>query len=79
MIAMLRDTWWWPWWVSALIDLTVVVAALVVFHPSARRVLRALAALLMITGLVAAVLAPVVMNDQSGQHMRNERVGGGMP
>jgi hypothetical protein len=33
----------------------------------------------MITGLVAAVLAPVVMNDQSGQHMRNERVGGGMP
>jgi hypothetical protein len=80
VIAMLRDTWWWPWWVSSLIDLTVVLAALVVFHLSARRVLRALAALLMITGLVAAVLAPVVMTDQSGQHMRNEpRVGIGMP
>jgi hypothetical protein len=34
----------------------------------------------MITGLVAAVLAPVAMTDQSGQHMRNEpRVGSGMP
>jgi hypothetical protein len=34
----------------------------------------------MITGLVAAVLAPVVMNDQSGQHMPNEpRVGSEMP
>jgi hypothetical protein len=72
MIAMLRDTWWWPWWVSSLIDFAVVFAALVVFHLSARRVLRALAALLMVAGLVAAVLAPVVMTDQSDPHMRNE-------
>ncbi len=80
MIAMLRDTWWWPWWVSSLIDLTVVFAALVVFRLSARRVLRALAALLVVAGVVAAVLAPVVMTDQSGPHMRNEpTMGGGMP
>ena len=80
MIAMLRDTWWWPWWVSSLIDLTVVFAALVVFRLSARRILRAVAALLMLAGLVAAVLAPVVMTDQSGRHMRNEPpMGGGMP
>ena len=60
---MLRDTWWWPWWVSSLIDLTVAFVALVVFHLSARRVLRALAALLVVAGVVAAVLAPVVMTD----------------
>jgi hypothetical protein len=79
VIAMLRDTWWWPWWVSSLIDLTVVFVALVVFHLSARRVLRAIAALLVVAGLVAAVLAPVVMTEQSGRHIRNEpAMGGGM-
>jgi hypothetical protein len=80
LIAMLRDAWWWPWWVSSLIDLTVVFAALIVFHLCAWRVLQALAALLMVAGLVAAVLAPVVMTDQSGLHMRNEPpAAGGMP
>jgi hypothetical protein len=77
---MLRDTWWWPWWVSSLIDLTVVFVALVVFHLSARRVLRAIAALLVVAGLVAAVLAPFVMTEQSVRHMRDEpEMGGGMP
>jgi hypothetical protein len=77
---MLRDTWWWPWWVSSLIDLAVVFAALVVFRLSARRVLRGVAALLVVAGLVAAVLAPVVMTDESGRHMRNEPpMEGGMP
>jgi hypothetical protein len=77
---MLRDTWWWPWWVSSLIDLIVVFAALVVFRLSPRRVLRAFAALLVVAGVVAAVLAPVVMTDHSGRHMRNEpSMGGGMP
>ena len=66
---MLRDTWWWPWWVSSLIDLAVVVAALAVFHLSTRRVLRALAGLLALAGLVAAILAPVVMTDR---HMPDE-------
>ena len=37
MIAMLRDTWWWPWWVSSLIDLTLVFAALVIFRLAGRR------------------------------------------
>jgi hypothetical protein len=80
VIPMLRDSWWWPWWISSLIDLVLVFSALVVFHLSARRVLRAVAALLVVAGLVAAVLAPVVMTDQSGRHMRNEpKLGGGMP
>jgi hypothetical protein len=69
---MLRDTWWWPGWVSSLIDFTVAFAALVVLRLSARRVLRGPAALLVLAGLVAAVLAPVVMTDQSDRHMRNE-------
>jgi hypothetical protein len=69
MIAMLRDTWWWPWWVSSLIDLTVVFAALTVFRLSTRRAVRALAVLIGVAGLVAAILSPVVMTDR---HMRNE-------
>jgi hypothetical protein len=72
MIAMLRETWWWPWWVSSLIDLTIVFAALLVFHFSARRLVRALAALLVVAGVVAAVLAPVVMTDRPDRHMRNQ-------
>jgi hypothetical protein len=72
MIAVLRETWWWPWWVSSLIDLTVVFAALVVFRFSARRLLRALAAVLVVVGVVAAVLAPVVMTGKPDRHMRNE-------
>jgi hypothetical protein len=72
LIAMLRETWWWPWWVSSLIDLAIVFAALLVFHFSARRLVRALAALLVVAGAVAAVLAPVVMTDRPDRHMRNE-------
>jgi hypothetical protein len=33
---------------------------------------RALAAVLVAAGLIAAVLAPVVMTDRSDRHMRNE-------
>jgi hypothetical protein len=64
VIAMLRDTWWWPWWVSSLIDLAVVFAALVVFRVSGHRAVRALAAVIVAGGLVAAVLAPVVMTNR---------------
>jgi choline-glycine betaine transporter len=70
--GMLPDTWWWPWWVSSLIDVAVVIAALVAFRFSRRRAVRAFAAVLVAVGLVAAALAPVVMTDQSDQHMRNE-------
>lgn len=69
---MLRDTWWWPWWVSSLIDLAVVFAALVLFCLSRRRAVRALAAVLVVVGLVAAILAPIVMTDQPDGPMQNE-------
>jgi predicted acyltransferase len=69
---MLPDTWWWPWWVSSLIDLAVVVAALVVLRLSKRRAVRAFAAVLVLAGLVAAILAPMVMTDQPDSPMQNE-------
>jgi hypothetical protein len=69
---MLRDTWWWPWWVSSLIDLAVVSGVLVVFRLSRRRTLRVLAAAFVVAGLVAAVLAPIVMTEQTDRRMRNE-------
>jgi uncharacterized membrane protein len=69
VIGMLRDTWWWPWWVSSLIDLAVVVVALVVLRLSGRRVPRAVAAAFVVIGIVAAVLAPIVMTDQAHGRM----------
>jgi hypothetical protein len=68
---MLRETWWWPWWVSSLIDLAVVVAALAMFGLTGRRAVRALAVVFVLAGLVAAILAPVVMTEQSDRRMRD--------
>jgi hypothetical protein len=71
MIAMMRDDWWWPWWVSTLIDLGVVAVALLVWSRASRRAVRAVAVLFVLGGLVAAVMAPTVMkekpNDSKGQ------------
>jgi hypothetical protein len=60
---MLRADWWWPWWVSSLIDLGVVVVAGAVFLASSRRGIKVIAGVLVVAGLVAAVLAPIVMTD----------------
>jgi hypothetical protein len=64
-VAMLRDSWWWPWWVSTLIDLGVVAVAATVFLVSSRRGVKLIASVFVIAGLVAAVLAPVVMTEDS--------------
>jgi hypothetical protein len=66
---MLRDDWWWPWWVSTLIDLAVVAIAVGVFVISRRRVIRLIAAAVVLAGLVAAIMAPIVMTDDSDGHM----------
>jgi hypothetical protein len=70
IIAMMRDDWWWPWWVSTLIDIGVVIVALVVFRLSSHRVVRAVAGLFVLVGLVAAVMAPIVMtgSDDDGEN-----------
>ena len=64
MVSMMRDHWWWPWWVSTLIDVAVVILALIVFRRSRQRVVRAVTGLLVVAGLVAAVMAPIVMTDK---------------
>jgi uncharacterized membrane protein len=71
---MLRDSWWWPWWVSSLIDLGVVLAALLVIRFTKHRALRGVAAVFVVAGLVAAVLAPIVMTEEDSDQpmMRNE-------
>lgn len=64
MLAMMRDDWWWPWWVSTLIDLAVVAVALVVWLRAKNRAVRVVAVLFVIGGLVAAVMAPIVMTEE---------------
>ena len=65
IVAMMRDDWWWPWWVSSLIDLGVVAIAAAVFLVSSRRAVKLVAGLLMVIGLVAAAMAPIVMTEDS--------------
>jgi hypothetical protein len=65
MIGMMRDHWWWPWWVSTLIDIGVVLVAFAVFRRSSRRLVRIVAGVFVLAGLVAAVMAPIVMTDQA--------------
>jgi hypothetical protein len=62
---MLRDDWWWPWWVSTLIDLAIVAVAVAVYLASGRRAVRLVAAAFVLAGLVAAIMAPIVMTDDS--------------
>ena len=64
MIAMMRDDWWWPWWVSTLIDLGVVAVALFFWSRASRRAVRVVALLFVLGGLVAAVMAPIVMKEK---------------
>jgi hypothetical protein len=68
-LLMLRDNWWWPWWVSTLIDLGVVAIAVAVFVASRRRPVRLIAATFVLAGLVAAIMAPIVMRDDSNGQM----------
>jgi glucan phosphoethanolaminetransferase (alkaline phosphatase superfamily) len=60
---MARD-WWWPWWISSLIDVGILVLAVIVFVRANRRRVRQIAAVVGIGAIVAAVLAPVVMQGK---------------
>jgi len=64
MVGMMRDDWWWPWWVSSLIDVGIVLLALGVFFRASRRAFRAAAAIVALAGVVAAVMAPIVMTEK---------------
>jgi hypothetical protein len=60
---MARD-WWWPWWISSLIDDGIVVLAVIVFVRANRRRVRQIATDVGIGAIVAAGLAPVVMQGK---------------
>ena len=75
LLGMMRDDWWWPWWVSSLIDLGIVILALVVFRLSGRRIVKAVAGAFVVAGLVAAVMAPIVMTEEdSDEPMQGEEM-----
>jgi hypothetical protein len=59
-----RD-WWWPWWISSLIDVGIVILAVMVFVRVNKRRVRQIAALIGIGAIVAAGLAPVVMKGKA--------------
>ena len=60
---MARD-WWWPWWISSLIDVGIVVLAVIVIVRANRRRVRQIATVVGIGAIVAAGLAPVVMQGK---------------
>jgi membrane-associated PAP2 superfamily phosphatase len=66
---MLRNDWWWPWWVSSLFDLGVIAIAVVVLLASSHRNVRLVAGAFVVLGLVAAVMAPIVMTEDSDAPM----------
>ncbi len=68
---MMRDHWWWPWWVSTLIDVGIVALALLVLRRTSRRFLRGSAVLIALAAAVAAVMAPIVMT-QKPNHMKSQ-------
>jgi hypothetical protein len=61
---MARD-WWWPWWISSLFDVGVVVLAVIVFLRASRQRVRQVATVVAIGALIAAGLAPVVMKGKA--------------
>jgi hypothetical protein len=63
-LAVARD-WWWPWWISSLFDVGVVVLAVIVFMRANRRLVRQVAVVVGIGAIVAAGLAPVVMKGKA--------------
>jgi len=64
MVGMMRDHWWWPWWVSTLIDVGIVALALLVLRRTSRRFLRGAAVLIALAAAVAGVMAPIVMTQK---------------
>jgi quercetin dioxygenase-like cupin family protein len=53
----------WPWWVTTLLAAGVVVAASIAFVLSRNPVVRGIAALLFVQGVVIAIVAPFVMDE----------------
>jgi hypothetical protein len=74
---MARD-WWWPWWISSLFDVGVVVLAVIVFLRASRRRVRQIAVVIGIGAIVAAGLAPVVMTGKASDTPMRTQTGNTM-
>ena len=74
---MARD-WWWPWWISSLIDVGIVVLAVIVFMRASRRRVRQIATVVGIGAIVAAGLAPVVMQGKASSSPMRMQTGNTM-
>jgi hypothetical protein len=72
-----RD-WWWPWWISSLFDVGIVLLTVIVFVRSNRRRVRQIATLIGIGAIVAAGLAPVVMKDMDSDSPMRMQTGNTM-
>ena len=74
---MARD-WWWPWWISSLIDIGILALAVIVFVRANRRRVRQVATLVGIGAIIAAGLAPVVMKDEESNSPMRMQTGNTM-
>ncbi|HEY8726654.1 MAG TPA: hypothetical protein VIL91_08125 [Gaiellaceae bacterium] len=74
---MARD-WWWPWWISSLFDVGVLVLAVIVFVRANRRLVRQVATVIGIGAIVAAALAPVVMKGKASDSPMRMQTGSTM-
>ncbi len=74
---MARD-WWWPWWISSLIDVGIVVLAVIVFARASRRRVRQVATVVAVGAIVAAALAPVVMKGKASNPSMPMQTGNSM-
>ena len=74
---MARD-WWWPWWISSLIDIGILALAVIVFVRANRRRVRQIATLVGIGAIIAAGLAPVVMKDDESKSPMRMQTGNTM-
>jgi hypothetical protein len=75
--AVARD-WWWPWWISSLFDVCIVVLAVIVFVRASRRRVRQVAVVVAIGAVIAAGLAPVVMKGNASNSPMRMQTGNTM-
>jgi hypothetical protein len=78
ILPVVARDWWWPWWISSLIDVGIVVLAVIVFVRANRRLVRQIATLVGIGAIVAAGLAPVVMKGKASNSPMRMQTGNTM-
>lgn len=78
ILPVVARDWWWPWWISSLIDVGIVLVAVIVFVRVNRRRVRQIATLIGIGAIVAAGLAPVVMKGKASNSPMRMQTGNTM-